>query len=126
MPIPTQDYSDLLIQVKKFLTWFLPSTLGVATKLAFDSRLKKLSLSHIFTSVIMSCFVGYVCDVGCTHYGIIDFRGVLVAIGALVAESLIGFFFRNDRKIINNFILRVFNINITPEKNDTSSTKNTD
>lgn len=113
-----QEHTELVIQLKKFLAWFLPSTLGVATKLAFDSRVKKLSVAHITTSIIMSCFIGYICDVACTHYGIIDFRGAIVALGALAAESLIGFFFRNDKKIITGFIVRIFNINITPNKDD--------
>lgn len=113
---------DTLIVIKRFLAWFLPSTLGVAAKLAFQSAIQKLSWKRILTGLIMACFAGYIADAICTKYSIIDLRGVVVAIAALGSESLIAFIFKYDTRIIKAFILRVLNINLDkPKKNEKDS-----
>lgn len=124
------EHSDIAVAVKKFLTWFLPSALGVSVKLAYESRLKKLTSGHVLTSIIFACFIGWICDIACTKFNIIDFRGVIVAIGALASESLIQFYFRNDQNIIKVVILRIFNVKIEDKKdkkdNENGDNGNTD
>lgn len=116
---PTPDGTEeIIFTIKKFFAWFLPSSFGVATKLAYESRLKNLSKKYIFTALIMSCFVGYLCDIGCTYYGLITFRGPIVALGALVSESLISFFFQNDKSIIKGIVARIFGFKIETDNNN--------
>lgn len=110
------DYSEYLLAAKKFFAWFLPSTFGVATKMAYESRLKKLSKKYIFTALLMSCFVGWLCDMLCTYYALITFRGPIIALGALTAESAISFFFQNDKGILKAILVRLFNIKIEDPK----------
>lgn len=118
----TQSYNDLILFFKKFLAWFLPSSLGVATKLAYESRAKQLKRSHVMASIIMACFVGYICDSLCTSYGLTTLRGMIVALGALASESFIQFFFKNDTNIIKAAIFRLFNINVDkPTENNTNN-----
>lgn len=103
--------------LKHFLAWFLPSLLGVATKLAYESRLKKLTKLSIITSLIMACFVGYVCDKLCTKYGLNDFRGVIVSLGALASESIVHYLFSNTPNIIIVVVKRITNIDLTINNN---------
>jgi len=117
--VPAPDNAEeLILAIKKFLAWFLPSSFGVATKLAYESRLNKLSKQRIFTTLLMSCFVGWVCDMICSYYGLITFRGPIVALGALAAESFISFFFQNDKSIIKGVIARVFNFKVEDDKKE--------
>lgn len=106
-------YEELESSAKYFLAWFLPALLGVATKLAYESRLKKISSSRIITSLIMACFVGYMCDKMCTRYGLSDFRGIIVSIGALASESIIQYILTNMPRFLTATAKRIFNIDLT-------------
>lgn len=113
-------------EIKRVLAWFLPSFLGVATKLAFESRLKKITQVRVLTSLIMACFVGYICDKLCTKYDLSDMRGVVVAIGALASESIVQYTLINSNRIFKAIVKRIFNIELkdTPKdevENDSSN-----
>lgn len=64
-PFNPQD-NPIWIEVRRALAWLLPSVLGVATKLAYESRLKKVTQLRVITSIIMACFVGYATGAGAT------------------------------------------------------------
>jgi ABC-type transporter Mla maintaining outer membrane lipid asymmetry permease subunit MlaE len=106
-----ENLDAFILAIKKILAWLLPSVLGVSTKLAYESRKKRVHRSRIVTSFIMAVFVGYMCDIICTHYGWADLRGVIVAIGALSSETLVQYTLENvSRTNITAALKRLFNL----------------
>lgn len=112
-----QYYED----IKTFFAWFLPAFLGVATKLAYESSVKKITKARVLTSFVMACFVGYIFDSLCTKYGLSESRGIIVSIGALTSESIIQYVLAHAPKLISVIIKKLGSIEISDmTKNETN------
>lgn len=114
---------DLIVRIKEIFAWLLPSSLGVATKLAYDSRVKKLTRKEVITSLIFACFIAYIVDTICTKLGYVEWRGVLVAISALASESAVGWILKNVGTGLTAWLKRAFNVDL---KNNDNGNTNTD
>lgn len=110
-PYAQETINSCLVAIKSCLAWLLPSILGVATKLAYENKTKKITRARIVTSFVMAVFVGYLFDILCTAYKWDSLRGVIVSIGALSSETLVQYTLENvNRKNIGAALKRLFNI----------------
>lgn len=114
-----QNIESIILSVKKLFAWLLPSVLGVSTKLAYESRTKKITVFRVLTSFIMAVFIGYMCDKICTHYGWYDLRGIIVSIGALSSEAIVQYVLQKvNKQNITAALKRFFNIKASSNDND--------
>lgn len=126
-PTLVQQHMDaVVVSVKQLLAWILPSCFAVATKLAYESREKKISRARVFTSTVIAIFVGYCFDKLCTHWKWDDLRGFIVAISALTSETIVQYILGNTNKGLNALIRKFTGIDmakepeipVTPKKED--------
>lgn len=89
----------IITWIQEVALWILAVLFGAGTRLAWRSRVKKLTSGYILGVIIMACFAGFITDKACTYYNVIQLRGAFVAIAALLSEGLIGWLFANDSKI---------------------------
>lgn len=116
------DPEILLAELKRFLSWAFPSFLGVSAKLAFESRLKRVTRARVITSIILACFVGYLTDKVCTHYQMDSWRGILVALGALASESIVQYLMTNTAGTVGELVRKLLNLDRKKPQDEGSDT----
>lgn len=117
------DYQDYVAEIKKLLAWLLPTVLGVATKLAYESRLKKLTKAHVLTSLVLACFAGYISDKLCVKYELNDLRGCIVALAALASDTIVQYLILNSNKGVGAVIKKMTGLD-TKNPEDKKEDKN--
>lgn len=95
---------EIQIAFSKALGWLVWVTIGVAAKLALESRTKKLSWKEILIIVIISVFVGYVSFKIINKTGYEDWGGVIVPVCTLLGQSLINFFLTNWERWLDKLL----------------------
>lgn len=108
--------AETIIIIKDILSWVLPSTLGVATKLAFESNTKKITFKRIITSLIIGFFVGYAINALADKYNLIKTRGIAIAFGAVLSEHILVYLFKNAPTIIKNVFSKTTLLNDNDKK----------
>lgn len=93
-------HEEVVVAIKRFLSWFLPTILGVSTDLAYESEKRKLSLGRIISSITIGCFVGYFVDGYLTYKGIIEPRGFIVAGAGLMSKRFVSFVMKKNAEIL--------------------------
>jgi small-conductance mechanosensitive channel len=94
------------------IMWIFQVVIGVAAKLAFDSRKRKITTKYVITSFIIACFVGYITDKVWTAQGWEDTRGVAVAIMALLSETVVKYANDNLPSILNALIKKRLDVEV--------------
>lgn len=87
---------------------------GSGVRLGFKSRRIKISWSQVITVIASATLIGYWVDIWATSKGFIEMRGAMVSASALIAESLLSYFFKNDEGIWDD--LRKVAMNLLSKK----------
>lgn len=106
----TTFWHELEIAFSKALGWLVWVTIGVAAKLAFESRIKKLSWKEIAAIVVISVFVGYLANLICKKTGYEDWGGIIVPVSTLLGQSIVNFVLTNWEKWIDKLLPPIFRI----------------
>lgn len=96
-------WQEVEIAFTKALGWIVWVTIGVAAKLAFESRSRKLSWREVMIIVVISVFSGYIANNICEHTGYKDWSGVVVPIATLLGQSLMNWLMTNWKKWLEKF-----------------------
>lgn len=115
-----EAYHYLASVIDDVLLWAFQVAIGVGTKLALESRRRHLTKKYVFTSFIIASFVGYITDRVCTSLHYDQFRGVLVAIMALLSETIVRYFDENGGAIIDALLRRKIGLDIKNQDNGTN------
>ena len=92
--------------VELFLNFIAWISLGIAAKLAMDSKDKTLTKRDIVIKTVLSIFVGYLTAVICDIYQQNELSKLLVPVGTLMGETLTSYFMRNWKKLAETVIRR--------------------
>lgn len=87
----------------KFIAWI---SLGIAAKLAMDSKDRSLTKRDIVIKTVLSVFVGYLTAVICDIYEQDELSKLLVPVGTLMGETLTAYFMRNWKMLFKSVINR--------------------
>jgi hypothetical protein len=115
-----ETYHYLASVVSDLLLWAFQVAIGVGTKLALESRRRHLTKKYVFTSFVIASFVGYITDKICTSLHYDQFRGVAVAIMALLSESIVRYFDENAGQILDAILRRKTGLDIKNQNNGTN------
>jgi hypothetical protein len=99
----TNIWQELNVALTKALGWLIWVTIGVAAKLAFESRTKKLSWREIIVIVVISVFSGYIANAVCNKTGYRDWSGVVVPISTLLGQSLMNWVMVNWKNYLEKW-----------------------
>jgi hypothetical protein len=91
--------SDLMQLSERLISFVFAVLVGSGVKLGYKAQTTKISFRYVFFVVACAMLVGYWIDVYATSKGWIEMRGAMVSAGALISESLISYFFKNDNSI---------------------------
>lgn len=105
---------ELIELFTRFGAWMLWISIGVAAKLAFESKRKVLTKKEKIVKVIISAFVGYMVALYWDYKGWDETIKISVPIGTLVGESIVEYFMENSKAIIKALVKK--NLNIDDKK----------
>lgn len=88
-------WQELEVAASKALGWLVWITMGVAAKLALESRTKKLSWREIIIIVVISVFSGYLTAVILEKYGYEDWNKIIVPVSTLLGQSFMNYLITN-------------------------------
>jgi hypothetical protein len=104
----TTFWQEAQIFLTKALGWLVWITIGVAAKLAFDSRAKQLTKRDVIIKSILSIFCGYLAAVLCDKYGYEEWGKIVVPVATLLGEGVIMYVMTNWKKWIDPFLPPLF------------------
>ena len=102
--------AELIEFFLKFGSWILGITIGVAAKLAFESRTKVLTNKEKIIKVIISAFVGYLAALYWDYRGWQETIKIAVPVCTLVGESAVEFLMENGKTILRAIFKKNFDI----------------
>ena len=88
-------WQEIEIAFSKALGFLIWIAMGVAAKLALESRTKKLSWKEIISIVVISVFSGYLTAVILEKYGYDDWNKIIVPVSTLLGQSLMNYIMTN-------------------------------
>lgn len=112
--------ADFYANFERIISFAFAVMVGSGVKLGYKSQKQKLKWNYIIFVFCCATLVGYWIDVYATSKGWISGRGALVSAGALISESLISYFFTNDKTIWDD-IKSIFIKRLGGKENDLDS-----
>lgn len=101
-------WQEFQVAFSKALGWLVWVMIGVAAKLALESRTKKLSWKEIVIIVVISVFAGYMANAICNKTGYEDWRGIIVPVSTLLGQSMVNFVLTNWEKWLEKLLPPIF------------------
>lgn len=97
-------WQEIVQGLGKGLMWLMYILIGVAAKLAFDSRSNQLSKKEIVIKSVLSIFCGYIAAVICEVYHYNNLAKLVVPVATLLGEGLIAYFMTNWKRIFRKWM----------------------
>lgn len=104
----TTLWQEVNIFLTKALGWLVWIIMGVAAKLAFDSRTRHLTRRDIIIKSILSIFVGFISAVICKNRGYKDWIKIVVPVSTLLGEGVVVWVMVNWKKWAEKLLPPVF------------------
>jgi len=115
----TTLWQEVTQGLAKIFIWCAYILLGVLTKIAFDSRVQRLTTKQIAVKVTLSIFAGVIAATICENTGNQRWGKVIVPVATLIGEGLTGYVMANWKKIASR-LLPGWIVDDKPTKNKSS------
>ena len=108
MDDPQRIWQEINLFITKALGWLVWIIMGVAAKIAVDSRTERLSRRKIIIKAVLSIFVGALAAVICENKGYEDWGKVIVPVCTLIGEGVVVYIMTNWKRLGEKFLPSIF------------------
>lgn len=107
---------ELIEFFTRFGSWIIGITVGVAAKLAFESKTRILSKKEKIVIVVISAFIGYLTALYWDYKGWDNTIKIAVPVATLVGEGVVEWAMDNTKTILKALFKNNFGVNTKDKK----------
>ncbi len=93
---------DIYSNLERIISFVFAVLVGSGVRLGYKSQEYNLKTKYVIFVFSCALLVGYWVDIYATYKGWVGARGAMVSAAALVSESLVSYFFTNEKTIFDD------------------------